>query len=154
MAKGKYQEWIQPQGLLRLSAWKRDGLTDEQIAKNMGISISTFYKWKQDFSEVSEALKKGKEEADIEVENALFKRATGYTFQEVTQERVPVRDENGKIIDYELAITKVVRKDIVPDTTAQIFWLQNRKPNEWKDKRNLEMTGKDGGDIKISLIGV
>jgi transcriptional regulator with XRE-family HTH domain len=154
VAKGKYQEWIEPNGILRLTAWKRDGLTDEQIAKNMGIHVSTLYKWQNEYNEISEALKSGKEVADITVENALFKRATGYTYQEITQERTPIRDDDGKIIDYELQVTKVVHKEVVPDTTAQIFWLQNRKSNEWKDRRNLEMTGKDGGDIKISLIGV
>lgn len=154
MAKGKYQEWITEQGLARIAAWKRDGLTDEQIANNMNISSSTFYEWKNKFSEISDNLKQGKEDADIQVENALFKRTVGYTYQEVTQERVPVRDEDGKIIGYELQVTKVIHKEVQPDVVAQIFWLQNRKPETWKDKRNLEMTGKDGGDIKISLIGV
>lgn len=154
MAKGKYKEWIEPQGLLRLAAWKRDGLTDKQIYENIGISYTTFYQWKIDYPEFAEALKQGKEDADIQVENALFKRTVGYTYQEVTQERVPVRDEDGKIIGYELQVTKVIHKEVQPDVVAQIFWLQNRKPETWKDKRNLEMTGKDGGDIKISLIGV
>ena len=75
MAKGKYQEWLEPDGLLLLEGWARDGLTDEQIAHNMGIVTSNLYDWKKKYSEISEALKKGKEVVDIEVENALLKSA-------------------------------------------------------------------------------
>ena len=75
MAKGKYQEWLEPDGLILLEGWARDGLTDEQIAHNMGIATSTLYDWKKKYPEISEALKKGKEVVDIEVENALLKSA-------------------------------------------------------------------------------
>lgn len=75
MAKGKYQEWLEPDGLLLLEGWARDGLSDEQIAHNIGIATSTLYDWKKKHLEISEALKKGKEVVDIEVENALLKNA-------------------------------------------------------------------------------
>lgn len=75
MAKGKYQKWLEPDGLLLLQAWARDGLTDEQIAHNMGIRRSTLADWKNKFSDISDALKKGKEIVDVEVENALRKQA-------------------------------------------------------------------------------
>lgn len=75
MAKGKYQKWLEPEGLIRLEGWARDGLTDEQIAKNMGIATGTLYDWKAKFEEISESLKKGKEVVDYEVENALVKEA-------------------------------------------------------------------------------
>lgn len=75
MAKGKYQKWLESDGLLLLEAWARDGLTDEQIAHNMGINRATLYEWKKKYPDISEALKKGKEVVDIEVENALLKLA-------------------------------------------------------------------------------
>ena len=75
MAKGKYKKWLEPEGLIRLEGWARDGLTDEQIAINMGIATGTLYDWKAKFEEISEALKKGKEVVDYEVENALVKEA-------------------------------------------------------------------------------
>jgi len=74
-AKGKYEYWRTDDGLVLLQGWARDGLTDAQIAKNCGISLSTLSEWKNRFSEISDALKKGKEVVDFEVENALHRRA-------------------------------------------------------------------------------
>lgn len=73
--KAKYERWKTKEGKILLEGWARDGLTDEQIAKNMGISTSTLYAWKLNHSEISEALKRGKEVADYEVENALYREA-------------------------------------------------------------------------------
>lgn len=123
MAKGKYEYWLTNDGLLLLAAWARDGLTDEQIAKNCGISRSTLALWKDKYSDISDALKKNKEIADIEVENALFKRATGYTHNIVKPFAY-----KGEIIIAEFV------EEVAPDVTAQIFWLKNRKPAEWRDK--------------------
>ena len=91
----KYQEWIEPEGLLKIEGWARDGLTDEQIAKNIGISRETIYAWKKQFPNFSDALKKGKEVVDREVENALLKKALGYEYDEVTRERV-FNEDTGK----------------------------------------------------------
>ena len=79
MAKGKYEQWLTKEGLLQLEAWARNGLTDEQIAANIGCACSTLYDWKGKYSEISEALKRGKDIVDIQVENALLKRALGYS---------------------------------------------------------------------------
>ena len=127
--KGKYEEWITPEGLLKKEGWARDGLTDEQIAANIGIRAGTLYDWKNRFSDISEALKKGKEVVDRQVENALLKRALGYTYAEITY-------EDGEE-------TKRVIKEVVPDTTAQIFWLKNRKPEVWRDKREITTDDND-----------
>lgn len=134
MAKGKYEYWLTPEGLLKLEGWARDGLTNDQIAQNIGITATTLYDWKGKFPEISESLKKGKEVVDRQVENALLKRALGYTYDEVTIE--------GGIE------TKRVTKEVVPDTTAQIFWLKNRKPAEWRDKQNIEVSKPMDDTIK------
>ena len=131
MAKGKYEQWLTPEGLLKIEGWARDGLTDEQIAENMGIVASTLYEWKKQYSEISEALKSGKEVVDRQVENALLKRALGYEYEEVKE-----KYENGFCV--ERTITK---KEVVPDTTAQIFWLKNRKPQQWRDKQEVTVDG-------------
>ena len=238
-AKGKYQEWLEPDKLILLEGWARDGLTDEQIAKKMDINVATLYRWKNNHCEIRKALKKGKEVVDRLVENALLKRALGYKYTEITKERIvdtgqkkrhggeseltekewefaikyfngkccycgeytnkPTKDhikplnDGGtlsrdnvipccktcnsskkdnemlswyqkqpffskdriqKINDYidfvislgdllseqtgEMVVTKEVTKEVIPDTTAQIYWLKNRKPEEWRDKRNVE----------------
>lgn len=126
MAKGKYKDWITEEGLTKLEGWARDGLTDEQIASNMGVGTTTLYRWKNDYREIQESLKRGKEVVDRQVENALLKRALGYKYSEqaVTKEG---------IVDIE--------KQQHPDTTAQIFWLKNRKPREWRDKQDVEHSG-------------
>lgn len=141
---GKYGAWIAPEGLLKIQGWARDGLSDKQIAHNIGITQTTLYEWQKRFPELSEALKKGKEVVDREVENALLKRAMGYEYDEVTQE--PVTDKDTGVT--EMRVTKRVTKQIVPDVTAQIFWLKNRKPEEFRDKRDVELSGSvDLGSI-------
>lgn len=129
----KYEHWITNEGLLKIEGWARDGLTDEQIAHNIGISRSTLNEWKNKFPDISDTLKRGKEVVDRLVENALLKRALGYSYTEVTK-------ESG-------VITKEVTKEVHPDVTAQIFWLKNRKPDEWRDKQNIEHSGETG--VKI-----
>ena len=73
----KIEEWLEDDKLILLEAWARDGLTNEQIANNIGINVKTLYDWKNKHSNISNALKKGKEVVDFEVENALYKSAIG-----------------------------------------------------------------------------
>lgn len=136
MASGKFEYWLTEDGLTLLEGWARDGLTDEQISHNMGIAAGTLYDWKKRFSKISEALKKGKEVVDIQVENALLKRALGYDYQE---ERVERSGKDG---------VKVIQtlKHIPPDTTAQIFWLKNRRSDRWRDKPEVLATD---GQVQI-----
>lgn len=94
----KIDEWLEPDKLILLEGWARDGLTYEQISNNIGIDTSTLWDWRKKESNISNALKKGREVVDFEVENALLKNAL-----------------DGNV-------------------TAQIFWLKNRKKNEWREK--------------------
>lgn len=75
IAKGKYKQWLEKDNLTLLQGWARDGLTEEQIASNIGISRSTLNEWKERFPDISDALKKGKEVVDYEIENALAQSA-------------------------------------------------------------------------------
>lgn len=134
MAKGKYQQWLEPDGLTLLKGWARKGLTDEQIAHNCGISTKTLYEWKGKYGEISGALKEGKEVVDLLVENALLKRALGYTYEEKTYERKPVNEEG----DMEMVLTKTVVKEVVADTTAQIYWMNNRDPAHWRGNKDAQ----------------
>ena len=143
IAKSKYETDIKPR-LVEIEAWKRDGLTDEQIFKNLGISRDTFYKYKEKYTDFSDALKKGKEVADIEVENALFKRAIGYKYKEVIKE---VKEIDGKKSTY----VKEVIKEMPGDVAAQIFWLKNRKSSKWKDKQDIDI---EDNNVSITINGV
>lgn len=130
--KGKFEEWRTESALIALEGFARDGLTDEQIAREkIGIHPATLCEWKNRFPEIDEALKKGKAPVDTQVENALLKRARGYITQEVKE----YRDENGEITQ-----TVIRTFEVAPDTTAQIFWLKNRRPDRWRDKHEVQDT--------------
>ena len=153
--KGYYEEWLTDDALLRVTGWARDGLTDEQVAHNMGIGYSTFREWLNKYPALLAALKKGKAPVDIEVENALLKRALGYEYEEVCTEveEIPfkTKDEDGNTI----TITKTKKhirkttKMVVPDVTAQIFWLKNRRPGKWRDK--IEAAPETANELLQSL---
>lgn len=170
MAKGKYAEWLTKEGLLKIEGWARDGLTDKQISHNIGITEQTLNNWKKKYPSFFESLKKGKEVVDLEVENSLLKRALGYEYKEKTAKVVDrdkdivraerreyenrykldhpeaelqeIKDAAAKAIPTrESIIYQEVTKQVAPDTTAQIFWLKNRKPVEWRDKKETELSG-------------
>ena len=133
MARSKSEYWLTPEGLMLIEGWARDGLTDEQIAKNMGCAYSTLRDWRDRYSAISAALKKGKEVVDRAVENALLKRALGYDY---TEKRVETSASgNTKTI--------TITKHIPGDTTAQIFWLKNKKPEDWRDRREVQSENED-----------
>lgn len=236
----KYTEWITEEGMLLIGGWARDGLSEKQIAGNAGVSYSTFREWKNKFPALSAVLKKSKDVADREVENALHKKAVGFEYTEVTSERIvdtgqkkrhggeselteeewefcqryfnrecaycgsggtlskdhldPLKnggtltfsnvvpactscnsskkDNNwlswyqsrefydqykaSKISEFikfatghfensrslgKLVVTKEVTKYYPPDTGAAAFWLKNRKPETWRDKKETELSG-------------
>jgi len=137
MAKGKYQKWLTHEGKEILQGWARSGLTEEQIARKMGVSRSTLNDWKPKYPDISDTLKKGKDAVDFEVENNLLKRARGYTYNEEVKERKFNR-ETGQ---FEMVVIKSVTKTVPPDTTALIFWLKNRRPDNWRDKQEVRVDG-------------
>lgn len=138
MAKGKWEKWIEPNHLLILGAWARDGLTDEDIAHNIGISRSTLKEWKKKIPAISATLNTNKAIADIRVENALFKKAIGCTVKEKVISKI--KNPDGTVTETE----RTVERELPPDTTAGIFWLKNRKPKDWRDKQEVELSGNVG----------
>lgn len=134
MAKGKYHKWLEPDNLTLLKGFARNGYTDEDIAQKMGINVGTLYEWKKRFSEIDEALKKGKDIIDDEIEETLIKSAMGYSYDEVIKE-LRKNDETDEV---ELVVTRVVRKHQPPNVTALIFWLKNRRRDTWRDKISKE----------------
>lgn len=173
----KYTYWLTEEGLALIEGWARDGLTEEQIAFNIGIRRETLYDWKRKFSNISNTLKKGKEVIDRQVENALLKKALGFTYTEKTA-KVVDRDpevvaterrefENRYKLDNPEATSQEIKdaaikaiptreriiliendKVALPDTTAQIFWLKNRRPDMWRDKREQEIS--HNGSVSVN----
>lgn len=140
--------WITEDGLLKIQGWARDGLIEKQIAKNMGVAESTLRNWKNIFPEIAEALRKGKEVVDREVENALYKSALG--FMQKVKKPVRIKEveydpKNGRKIRESEKWVQVEEEIFVPpQVTAQIFWLKNRKPDEWREKNDLTLTPSNG----------
>ena len=108
------------------------GATMPDLAAFLGISTSTLYKLKDEHADVAEAVKTARSRADAHIESALFKRATGYDYQEL--QGMKERGDNGEL---ETKNARFVTKHVPPDVTACIFWLKNRKPDDWNDRRTL-----------------
>lgn len=147
--KGKHEEWMTEDALLMLRAWARDGLSDKQIAERIGIAESTFYEWKKRYAEFAEALKRGKEPVDIEVENALHRSALGYNAKikkHFKLKRVEYDPDTGKKVkEWEELQEAEDEVHVTADVTAQKFWLVNRKPEAWREKRSEDVR-IDAGD--------
>ena len=136
--KGKYEYWISPDGLLLIEGWARDGLSKEQIAKNIGVRLETILEWEKRFPQLSEVIKKGREVVVRELENALIKRAKGYEVEETTEE-LRFNRQTGQ---NELEIVKRVKKHVAPDTGAIAFALKNYSPDKWRDRKDIELSGQ------------
>lgn len=106
------------------------GATDAQLADFFEVSVSTINLWKVQHKEFSESVKVPKAEADEKVEQSLYRRAMGYEHDEV----------DIKVVAGALIQTPI-RRYYPPDSTAMIFWLKNRKPGEWRDKQDVELSG-------------
>ena len=135
--KNKYDTHVKPR-LKDIENWCRDGKIDSELCKRLGVSLSKFQEYKKEFKELTDTLKRGKQEADYEVENSLYKRALGYENTETKR----IKNESGKIIR-----TEILTKQMPADVTACIFWLKNRKSNEWRDKRDQDIQE----DVKITV---
>lgn len=135
MAKGIYKEWTSGDGLLKVKGWARKGLSNIQIAANIGISEQTLYKWADKYVEFGEALKKTKEVTVYEVENAMLRAAKGYY---VTETKT-ITNKDGKVIRVEKN-----EKWIAPNTTAQIFYLKNKDPENWRERNDISLVESNG----------
>ncbi len=114
------------------------GATDADLADFFGVSEKTINNWKHDHPEFLQSIKDGKEIADSNVAKSLYERANGYEHPEVH-----VSNYQGEITLTELT------KRYPPDTTAGIFWMKNRQPDKWRDRKQTEVSGLDGGAIEL-----
>ena len=138
MAAGKWQLWENdPAQLERITNWAANGLTDAEIAKSMGIRRETLSVWKQRHPNISNAVKRGRLMACEAIENALFRRATGMELTDTVEEFegaiVDGKPANGSIKK------RVTTRQVPPDTGAIIFYLKNRMPDRYADRRETKV---------------
>jgi len=107
------------------------GATDEDLADFFEVSVRTVIRWKTEHEDFCQALKVAKEEADNRVERSLYQRAVGYSF-----DSEKVFNNRGEVVRAK------TREHCPPDVTAQIFWLKNRRSQDWRDKQEHEHTGQ------------
>lgn len=107
----------------------RLGAIDKDLAEFFDVSEQTINAWKQRYPAFLESLKEAKDIADNAVEMALYKRAIGYEHEEDK-----IFNQNGEPL-----IVPTI-KHYPPDTVAAIFWLKNRRPEQWRDKAEIEHT--------------
>ena len=142
-------EWLEDDNLMLIEAWARDGYTKQEVADRIGIHISTLQAWEKQYPEIKEALRKGRDVIDYKVENALLKRALGYTTKEI-KVVIGKQNKNGQIFQ----ITKeTIEKEVAPDVTACAIWLNNRRPDKWKRNRDkiVEVEEEDS-NVQITII--
>ena len=144
----------------------RLGATDKEIADFFDVTEQTINNWKTQHPDFFESIKKGKVQADAEVADKLYKRATGYTFRETTFEKVGAKEETTEVgeegmesVEQDVFKKKVVVKEMPPDTTAGIFWLKNRRGRiksdegqRWADKQ--EITGDEGAPLQGATVNI
>lgn len=150
MARGKYKEWLEPDNLLRVTGWLRDGYTDKEVAENfMGISETTFYCWAQSYPEFSKAVKKGKAPIAEKIENTFYSRCDFQDYEEVTEEIVEKGDGTKE------RHIKRVKKKLPPSDACLIFALKNLKKSKWQDRPVPDAdSNKLLADVKELLQGV
>ena len=139
MAKSKYQ----PDFPERVERYLRQGANDDEAAAKLGINRATYYRYQNEYSDFSDAIKRGKAPVDFEVENAALKGALGYEYEETHTEIRHVGDK-------EVRTVKRIKKYMPPNPTFAIFWLVNRSPDRWRSV-NRDQEWKTPSDIDDKL---
>ena len=145
----KVDYWLTDDGLILIEAWARDGYLLNEIADRMGIERYTLSKWRKRYPEIAQALNTGKELVDYKVENALLKAALGYTTKEI-KVTLGKKVLNGEVFE---VLKETTTREVAPNVTACMAWLNNRKHDQWKRNRDkvLELDEEDS-NINITIV--
>lgn len=139
-------KWLTDDGLFLLNCWARD-FTLGEIAEKIGIAHKTLVDWRKKYPEIDKAISEGKEVVDYKVENALLKVALGYKTKEI-KIYTGYPDKNGN----RKTRKEVLEKEIAPNPTAIMCWLNNRKPDQWKRNRDVLQTKDEDNKITVNII--
>ena len=137
-ARGKYESHVLPR-LEFVKSAARMGNSEEEIAKQLGVSYSTFREYKKKHPELQNALREGADDANGAVVNALHRRALGYTatIRKVFKLKKPIIEDGKKIAEEEVLETAEEDVHVPADTKAIIFWLTNRMGKDWRSSPDL-----------------
>jgi len=150
MRAGRRSKWashVEPR-LDTIRTWRKMGLREIDICENLGVSHHTFCQYKKAFPQLLDALKKGKDDADAKVVDALYRRAVGYEYE--VMETIAIRDAEGKLTG-KIQLRKT-KKHVTPNVLAQIYYLKNRCPQYWRDRTQHEHSGRDGQPLRPPVI--
>lgn len=156
--KGLYMDWIGDAGVTQIKGWARNGLTNEEIAQKIGITRKTLQIWRKKYPAIGDALKEGKEAADLVIEDSLYRRAQGYTIKVMKHMKIKnivYDEETRKKIKEEEEIKEYFDDLHIPaDVTAIIFWLKNRKPKEWRNTPAVDIPESENENYIIEMPAV
>lgn len=145
----KVDFWLTEDGLTLVKAWTRDGITIEEICKKIGIQRNTYYRWCDQYKEFKDAVNTSRELVDYKVENALLKAALGFTTKEI-KVTIGKKIFNGETVEM---LKETTTKEIAPNVTACMAWLNNRKHDQWKRNRDKVMElDEEDNNISITIV--
>jgi|GEM_PF-2056242 len=141
-----YIDKIEPR-INEIADWSRNGVTYADIAKRLGVGATTVKRYKKIYPPLEDALK-SREEADAVVESSLYRRATGYDVTE--KQEIFDYDQKGRL---RKTGEKTFVRHIVADTTASLAWLNNRRPDQWRNNRQTAQ-GPDAESYEVALLRI
>jgi len=149
----KYNEEFHP---LLIQSLLQNGISLDEVAAKIGVTKSLILVWRNKYPKVKEAIIKGREPVDANVIASLYKNAIGYTYKEtvleparLTKEQIEERGKMKNPPPIPLVKKRAITKHVPPNVIAQIFWLKNRLPDDWKDRQNVSIASKVEYNIKL-----
>lgn len=143
---GGDNKWLTEDSLFLISCWSRDGLTLTEMAQRMGVTRATISRWRKQYPEFYKATEEGYEMCNYRVENALYSRCLGYKTKEVKTVVYPEVDKNGS----RKVRIETTEKEVLPDVTACLSWLNNKCPDKWKRNRD-NYIDPNSDDAKVTI---
>lgn len=146
LKESKVDYWLTDDGLELLKSWSRDTFSKAQIADRMGVNVNTLAKWQKQYVEINEAINVTRELVDYQVENAVLKAALGYKTKEI-KVTIGKKVVNGEMVEM---LKETTVKEVPPNIKAAMFWLNNRKFDDWKLNRD-KIVEVDPDDSQVTI---
>ena len=146
LKNSKVDYWLSDDGLNLIRSWSRDTFSKAEIAKRMDINVNTLVKWQKQYKEIDDAINTTREMVDYQVENAVLKAALGYKTKEI-KVTIGKKVVNGEMVEM---LKETTTKEVPPNIKAAMFWLNNRKFDDWKLNRD-KIVEVDPDDSQVTI---